>query len=350
MNEKIIIYYFSGTGNAKKVSGWFKSIAELKGRNVSLVDISEIKNNSIKPSKKNVLIGFCSPTHGFNFPPIMFYFILSFPKSNNNRVFILNTRGGTKLGGVHLPGLSGTAQYLTAIILLLKGYKIVGMRSIDMPSNWISLHPALRENAVKFIFKNCETKTKIFAEKIINGQKDFRALLDIVQDILITPISVLYFFIGRYFLAKTLYATRACNNCGVCYKECPVEAIKVFNNRPFWTYKCESCMQCINTCPQKAVNAAHGFAIGGILLINSFIVFYIFSYLNEILFINRNWFPLNLILYFVEWWVGLAFFSLFYRINHFLLQIRLFEKISGFFSFTNYKFWGRYKIPKNFNQ
>ncbi len=89
------------------------------------------------------LVGFCSPTHGFNLPPIVLTFIRNFPKVKNKDAFILNTRGGMKLYKLFLPGLSGIAQLLPALMLSLKGFRIVGMQPLDLPSNWLILHPGL---------------------------------------------------------------------------------------------------------------------------------------------------------------------------------------------------------------
>lgn len=47
------------------------------------------------------------------------------------------------------PGLSGLALILPALMLRLKGYRIKGLRPLDLPSNWISLHPGLRGKSSK---------------------------------------------------------------------------------------------------------------------------------------------------------------------------------------------------------
>jgi hypothetical protein len=51
-----------------------------------------------------------------------------------------------------LPGLSGLALWLSALVLLLKGYRIIVLRSIDLPSNWISFHPGVKEKMVESIY------------------------------------------------------------------------------------------------------------------------------------------------------------------------------------------------------
>lgn len=41
-----------------------------------------------------------------------------------------------------------------------------------------------------------------------------------------------------------------CNNCGLCGKKCPVQAIDLNNSKKVNTFKCISCMRCVSICPQ----------------------------------------------------------------------------------------------------
>lgn len=43
-----------------------------------------------------------------------------------------------------------------------------------------------------------------------------------------------------------------CNGCGLCAKECPVQAINICTPSKTNTKSCISCMRCIAVCPQKA--------------------------------------------------------------------------------------------------
>ena len=126
------IYWFSGTGNAESVASWILEEAAGRGIPATLVRIAALKSrkNLARPAEE--LIGFCGPTHGFNFPPILLHFIFRFPRGRNQQVILVNTRAGMKMGRVFTPGLSGMALYLSALVLLLKGYRIQGMRSIDL--------------------------------------------------------------------------------------------------------------------------------------------------------------------------------------------------------------------------
>jgi len=342
------IFYFSGTGNAKKVAEWMNEYANEKGVASEAIDISKMENRSIQPLP-NEILGLISPTHGFNYPPIMINFVFRFPRTKfKNDVFIMNTRAGMKLSKLFLPGLSGITLLLAAITLRIKGYRIVGMRSIDLPSNWISLHPGLKEKVVLSMHERCKKISIAFIDKMINRKKNYRALYDLPLDLLISPIALGYYFIGRFVLAKTFYASASCDNCMLCINQCPVKAIKLVANRPFWSYRCESCMKCMNNCPKRSIETAHGYLIGSIILLNSTIFAVIYKYLSNSRYFNITGDSVmeSLLRITLESTFLLAFLILSYRIVHYLRKFRIFEWLIVYTSLTKFNFWRRYKAPK----
>lgn len=336
--NKILILYFSGTGNSKQVAMWISEVAAEKSLECILFNISQTDISKLETLDPDALIIIISPIHGFNYPKITLDFIRHFP-AGKNKIVLMNTRAGMKIGSFVTPGLTGIAFIVSSLILKLKGYKIVGQIPFDMPSNWISLHPALRENAVKFIHKKIYSRVKKHTEKIFSGKNDFWALRDLVQDILISPIAVAYYLVGRFALAKTFYASYKCDNCDVCIKQCPVKAIEKVNDHPYWTFKCESCMKCMNSCPKRAIETGHGFFA---------LVVYLVSILSSVIIVpflsfgSSNGlikFTLNNLLLLV------LLFGLYY-LQHFVLKKKIIRKLISITSLTYYKFWGRYKsIP-----
>lgn len=352
MNQysKLIIYYFSGTGNAKKAAEWIINEANNRGVVTELINIENYRFENKIQFDKQTLIGFCSPTHGFNFPPAMFHFILRFPSQKGASVFILNTRAGMKMYKLFLPGLSGITQYLSALILLFKGYKIVGMQPMDLPSNWISIHPGLRQKVVNSIFLRCRRITLRFANNILNGKKVYTAFWSLPFDLAIAPISIAYYLIGRFAIAKTFVANQSCNQCGLCVTDCPVNAIKMVDKRPFWTFDCESCMHCMNHCPKRAIETDLSFTIFFWWAVFSFSPFWLMKIITDFRIFpitsESNW--AKLIHFLLQSLLGLLIIFWAYRLVHFLMKFSFFNKLIIYTSPSHYKFWRRYKAPKDF--
>ena len=342
--NKLKIYFFSGTGNARFAANTIISYASQKGIETELIDIS--KNGSVKfQNEENTLIGFCYPTHGFDAPPNVLNFIRRFPKGDSD-VFFLNTRAGMKLFNIQTPGLGGLALWLPAIIMRFKGYKPIGFRPLDMPSNWISLHPGLTAKANNFLYSECSLTLEKFSHRILTGRKVLDGLLWLPIDILISPIAVLYFLFGRFAIAKTFYANYNCTNCGLCSKQCPVQAIKKISNRPYWGFSCESCMKCMNSCPQRAIETSHGYSFLLWWISMSVLPAFIVNELLNTKIISSEFYNLHpkLITYIIILSTCFIFIFLGYRIMHQLLRIRIINKIITYTSLTHYKFWKRYLL------
>ncbi len=338
------ICYFTGTGNAKKAAEWIKDSFAHIGQDADLYNIAtRLTTEEIKVGK-NALLGFCYPTHGFNAPPIVLRFLWQLPKTKKKtKVFLLNTRAGMKMSKIFTPGINGLALILPAIMLRMKGYRIVGYRPLDMPSNWISIHPGLRQKVINSIVNRCESITKKFTQKLLSGKKVHRGLYDLPIDLLISPIALGYYFYGRFMLSKTFIATDACNQCRICEKECPVNAISLKNGMPYWSYTCESCMHCMNACPQRAIETPHAYTVLVWWLAFSLVPLLVLKYIfYESSFTEFQHEAVYKLLQFVLG--GLIIFGA-YKILHTLMKFKAFNKVVAYTSLTRYKFWRRYKGP-----
>ena len=345
--NNLIIYYFTGTGNARQVAKWIIDEAIIKGINTSLVNIGNHEAITDIKITGETLVGFCYPTHGFNAPPIVLKYLWNFPRSNyGNNFFVVNTRAGMKISKIFTPGISGLALLIPTIILKLKGFKLLGYRSIDLPSNWISIHPGLKNKVVHSIFHRCKHITDDFSKKILSGKKILRGFWELPIDLAIIPISLGYYFYGRFALSKTFIATNDCDKCGTCVKNCPVKAITMKEYLPYWLYKCESCMRCMNNCPQRAIETPHGFVTLVWWIAFSILPVLILKFISDN--VNANHFTKDIIYYalFIIFSFVLIFGS--YCIIHLLMKFHPLNKIIKYTSLTSYKFWRRYKAPKNF--
>lgn len=259
-----VIFYMSGTGNSYRAATWMGETARETGVETQILPVdkgSKVKSNDIGSL---ALIGIVMPTHGFTAPWHVIRFVFRLPRSNGAHSFVVATRAGTKVGDFPFPGMEGTACYLIALILLMKGYKLLGLMGLDMPSNWMSLHWGLNRTNSDFIIERAKKKITLFMERVLVGRVTLYGIIPLIIGLLLLPISFAYLIIGRFFLAKLFFASYKCNGCAVCAKNCPVGAIKMIgsgNPRPYWRFNCESCMRCMGYCPQKAVEAGHSLGI-----------------------------------------------------------------------------------------
>lgn len=343
--KALYIYFISGTGNAKASCGWIREEAEKAGIRTVVQQIDSLENILMPEKDENPLIGFAFPTHGFNGAPIMIRFIAGFPRGAGREVFLLNTRAGMKLSKIFLPGISGVALLLPAFLLWIKGYKCIGFRPVDLPSNWIPIHPGLKKKVIESIFLRCEGIVRNFSIRILSGKKVYTGLRSIPVDLLVSPIALGYYIGGRFFLSKTFIANNKCNNCGICIRDCPTSSIKMVSGRPYWKLTCESCMRCLNFCPNRAIEAAHAMAAAFWIIftaINTQIILLMIDVLN----INPEFW----------WWkiasriIGIACMilvtALLYRIMHCAMGFKPIRYLVRFTSLTTLPFWRRYSFLK----
>jgi len=267
--REVTLYFYTGTGNSYRVATWLVEAAREAGAAVTLRSIG-----SAHPVKEigwgeTALLGLVMPTHGFTAPWAMLRFALRLPRRRSTHGVIVATRAGGKIGPVFTPGIEGTATCLIALILALKGYRVRGATGIDMPSNWLAVHPGLSPRTVAGIETRARKKVARFSVAILSGRRRFTGWLPLLIGLYFFHISLAYLLLGRLFLAKLFFASDRCTGCGLCAKHCPNHAIEMRghgNRRPYWTFRCESCMRCMGYCPTRAVEVNYFLGVGVYLL------------------------------------------------------------------------------------
>ena len=252
-------YVSSGTGNSLRVADWMRQIAENREIHVARQFIDRKSQKQPVTDSEKHLVCLFMPTHGFTAPWSVIKFAFRLPRVKKTHAIVLATQGRLQFRKFFIPGLSGSATFITALILAVKGYKVRGVQSINMPSNWMALHSAQKSRNVQEIIRRAQIPSESFIIKILNGKRSWFTLLNIVElilGLLLLPISIGYLLYGKIGLAKLFFTNRRCTGCGICAEYCPNNAIKMIGGKrklPFWTCHCESCMRCMNYCPEKAI-------------------------------------------------------------------------------------------------
>jgi Pyruvate/2-oxoacid:ferredoxin oxidoreductase delta subunit len=347
--DNLLLIYYSGTGNSKRVSEWIAETAAEAGMKTHFTSYDKFDPESITGFTGKTLICFFSATHGFNLPHSMLKFLILFNTLKGSDIIIGNTRAGMKLSKLFLPGLSGIALYLPALIMFLKGYRVQSLYPDDLASNWISLHPGLKTKVIDSMCDHYRSLTRRYATKVLSGKRPFlKAFILLPLDLLVAPLAIGHYFFGRYILAKTFITNEHCDNCGLCISQCTTHSIILSDNRPFWKLSCESCMKCMNYCPKRAIETSHSFffiiLFAVIYLVNPFISQKIMVLVKQMLGISG---VVNEILYtIIRWSLAILIFTLTYRLMHWLGRYKFFSRLIAYSSFTYWKFWRRYKAPR----
>jgi flavodoxin/ferredoxin len=254
------IYYFSGTGNSLVTA---RGIA--RKTNGKLISIPHVMDNeSIKTDAD--AIGIIFPVYHGDIPFIIRRFVTKLNNLGKKYIFAVCTYGNS-------PGLS--LKYLDEMIKL-HGGKLAAGFAVNMPYNYIT--PSfvlsgffksfvLREVTIKKqqkLFNNWKKKLESIYEFVHARKKgEFETSAEIIEHL----VDFLHL---KEILGKTVWLKIAgfeghtnlpfqeslqlmdcgfkcddkCNGCGICSKICPVQNIKIVDDRPTWQHQCEQCFAC----------------------------------------------------------------------------------------------------------
>ncbi|OPZ71153.1 MAG: NADH-plastoquinone oxidoreductase subunit [bacterium ADurb.Bin478] len=344
--SNVALYFWSGTGNSYQVACWLAEQAAVKGVTAQVLALEQAALTDNTADNAGRLTGLVFPTHGFTAPWQVLRSTWRLPRGRAGRAFCVATRAGLKFGPLFIPGISGSAPFIVSLLLFLKGYRVRGAMSVDMPSNWFSLHPIQSRKKQEAIMLRARPRALGFLDQLLGGSSVWctrNNFFEITWGILLSWISIAYLLIGRFFLAKLFFANEKCDGCGVCATHCPVHAIRMWGSkpsRPFWTYHCESCMRCASLCPRNAVEAGHSWGVALYYLTSVPVAAHLFSWLGGRLATEQNGLSLalQLVLYYPA--VFLSYF-----LFHALLRFRIVNWLFTHTTMTHLPFWGRYHAP-----
>ena len=235
-----MILYFSGTGNCKYVA---EQIASAVGDTAVSVENSDGKITL----KKGEIFGIVFPTHFWELPAIMREFLekASITAGGETYAFAIATYGTT-------PGCSGTDAKK---LLRKRGIDLSAAFSLKMPDNWTPMFDL--SDAEKARLQKVEAD-KIHA--VLIGK--IKAKMTGNHATPKAPYFVRAMSDKMYLKARrtsNFYVEDTCIGCGLCAKQCPVQAIKIQNSKPVWKKEhCTLCLRCLHLCPKFSIQYGDG--------------------------------------------------------------------------------------------
>lgn len=251
---KIAIFYFSGTGNTKKVAEAYKDYFLSQNCECTLFTLPHSEKVNLSQYD---LVGFGYPIHSFNAPQPVLQFAKSLPKpkKGENRVtraFVLKTSGEPVK-------MSRVSSLKLIKILKKRGVRVSNEYQYCMPYNMIFRHTdhtayVMWETAKKLIPLDCAD--------ILNGVERREKKM---------PFGGFLAWIlrcehwGAHLIGVGYRATKTCVGCGICAKNCPVGNITMKNGKPKFGGNCLICARCSFNCPKDSIKIGmlNGWRVNG---------------------------------------------------------------------------------------
>ena len=245
---KVLIIYFSGTGNTLKVAEKYASTFTELGHEAELVSVDGLPKNKaltdefLTKLSNADLVGFGYPVHAFNAPSVMLKLAKFLPKQlNAKRAFIFNTSGEPLK-------LNNISSFKFARMLKRRRYLVFSEYHYCMPYNIIFRHT---DTMAYKMWHTAEQLIPLDVKEIVEG----------------TPHKLKRVFCGGFVAwvmrcehwgvrlnGKQYKVKKECVHCQKCINVCPTHNITVMKNGQLkFGGNCLMCMRCAQLCPKDAI-------------------------------------------------------------------------------------------------
>lgn len=233
-----MIYYFSGTGNSRRVAN---TLAE--ALSVEAVDVGQLIKNgeSHDASLYSGPYMFVSPTYAWRIPRLFEKWIKETPWSLGQKAYFVMTCGDD---------IGAAGQYLAKLCQDI-GLEFYGVSPVVMPENYLAVFPVPDEKLSDALVRKGVKKAKHLADIIKGGHPILMTGYSKMDKIKSGVVNACFYplIVGDLFFR----VGNDCNSCGTCQKVCPLNNISLENGRPKWHRNCTHCMACIARCPQQCI-------------------------------------------------------------------------------------------------
>ena len=265
---KVLIIYFSGTGNTKVLAQGYKTIFEKRGHEVSILSIEEGTN---LPEHDILVVG--GPIYAGNMPDELINWVRKNIKkvtAPKQAIVYSSSAGLLNANGVKSIGKK----------LINKGYTLIDSTTFEMPRNFYidkyeptpeALQKQHFESAVEKLIQsvNKVNRHKDVAKDETNSNTNFNTKpnansntqdnmttetvgIEIKESVMMIDFFADLFRMMAKSMGKSFQINEKCIGCGVCEKNCPKENID-FKEKKYYN-QCMLCTRCIHNCPVNAIS------------------------------------------------------------------------------------------------
>ena len=235
-----MIFYFSATGNNKYVA---TRIAEVTGDQLYAIPECFNKGEFTFTLSENENFGLVIPTYFGGFPNIVIDFLnkITIHWAKDNYIFFVGTYGA-EAGNITQEAVKRLRHFHKTPDALF---------TIKMVDNWLPYFDMTDTNYISKAESDAEYEIADVVNKIAKHEKVDNAGEGVQA--FDQWLSTNYY--NNASKTKNFSVSDACIGCGLCERQCPMNAIKVENGKPVWIKpKCTLCLGCVHRCPKNAIS------------------------------------------------------------------------------------------------
>lgn len=232
-----MLIYFSATGNTKHL------VEEIAYKGEKIIAVDKADNTKEINLEKDDRLGVLSPTYAGGLPENLKIFLenLVINYTSNPYTFYIGTCGGS----------TGFSSREVREIFIKKGIELEASFSIKMPDAFLLLTDVNDKEKISRINKQADREILDIKQKVDNG-----AIGDYVDSKLPKVIAgAVQSAYGKFRTTSKFKVSNDCISCGICARDCPIDAIKMTMDRPTWIKEsCLLCLRCLHACPKNAIS------------------------------------------------------------------------------------------------